>query len=65
MKQIEVQIMGQSYLLGCPDGGQVAIALIRDDDLFRACAFDSCGSRGRASMGNLHIAGVEIIVGKY
>jgi len=22
MKQIEVQIMGQSYLLGCPDGGQ-------------------------------------------
>lgn len=21
MKQIEVQIMGQSYLLGCPDGG--------------------------------------------
>ena len=22
MKQLEVQIMGQSYLLGCPDGGQ-------------------------------------------
>jgi len=22
MKQIEVQIMGQSYLLGCPDGGE-------------------------------------------
>src|SRR5512147_52410 len=22
MKQVEVQIMGQSYLLGCPDGGQ-------------------------------------------
>ena len=21
-KQLEVQIMGQSYLLGCPDGGQ-------------------------------------------
>jgi cell division protein ZapA len=21
MKQLEVQIMGQSYLLGCPDGG--------------------------------------------
>ena len=21
-KQVEVQIMGQSYLLGCPDGGQ-------------------------------------------
>ena len=22
MKQVEVQIMGQSYRLGCPDGGQ-------------------------------------------
>jgi cell division protein ZapA len=22
MKQVEVQIMGQSYLLACPDGGQ-------------------------------------------
>jgi len=22
MKQIEVQIMGQSYLLGCPEGGE-------------------------------------------
>ena len=22
MKQLEVQIMGQSYLLGCPDGGE-------------------------------------------
>ena len=21
MKQLEVQIMGQSYLLGCPEGG--------------------------------------------
>ncbi|MDH6165163.1 cell division protein ZapA [Variovorax boronicumulans] len=27
MKQIEVQIMGQSYLLGCPDGGE---PLLRD-----------------------------------
>jgi cell division protein ZapA len=23
MKQLEVQIMGQSYLLGCPDGGEL------------------------------------------
>ena len=22
MKQLEVQIMGQSYLLGCPEGGE-------------------------------------------
>ena len=25
MKQIEVTIMGQSYLLGCPEGGEVAL----------------------------------------
>jgi len=25
MKQMEVTIMGQSYLLGCPDGGDVAL----------------------------------------
>ncbi len=25
MKQVEVQIMGQSYLLGCPDGGEARL----------------------------------------
>ena len=25
MKQVEVQIMGQSYLLGCPDGGETRL----------------------------------------
>lgn len=25
MKQIEVSIMGQSYLLGCPEGGEVRL----------------------------------------
>jgi len=25
MKQLEVQIMGQSYLLGCPDGGDAKL----------------------------------------
>jgi cell division protein ZapA len=25
MKQIEVTILGQSYLLGCPEGGEVAL----------------------------------------
>jgi cell division protein ZapA len=25
MKQIEVTIMGQSYLLGCPDGGEASL----------------------------------------
>ena len=25
MKQVEVQIMGQSYLLNCPDGGEVSL----------------------------------------
>jgi cell division protein ZapA len=25
MKQLEVQILGQSYLLGCPDGGEARL----------------------------------------
>ena len=25
MKQLEVQIMGQSYLLGCPEGGESSL----------------------------------------
>ena len=25
MKQVEVTILGQSYLLGCPDGGEMAL----------------------------------------
>ena len=25
MKQIEVKIMGQSYLLGCPEGGETSL----------------------------------------
>jgi cell division protein ZapA len=25
MKQLEVQIMGQNYLLGCPDGGEAQL----------------------------------------
>ena len=25
MKQLEVTILGQSYLLGCPDGGEIAL----------------------------------------
>lgn len=27
MKQMEVTIMGQSYLLGCPDGGEAALGV--------------------------------------
>lgn len=47
MKQIEVQIMGQSYLLGCPEGGEaqlrqavervdVAMCRIRDANKVKA-----------------------------
>ena len=25
MKQIEVTIMGQSYILGCPEGGEISL----------------------------------------
>ena len=34
MKQLEVQIMGQSYLLGCPEGGEARLreAVLRVDD---------------------------------
>ena len=48
MKQLEVQIMGQSYLLGCPPGGEsrlleavervdTAMCKIRDGGTVRAC----------------------------
>ncbi|MGJ7541316.1 cell division protein ZapA [Variovorax sp. LT1R16] len=47
MKQLEVQIMGQSYLLGCPEGGEaqlreavervdVAMCKIRDANKVKA-----------------------------
>ena len=47
MKQLEVQIMGQSYLLGCPEGGEsrlleavervdTAMCRIRDGNKVRA-----------------------------
>jgi cell division protein ZapA len=47
MKQLEVQIMGQSYLLGCPEGGEsrlldavervdTAMCKIRDGNKVRA-----------------------------
>ncbi len=47
MKQLEVQIMGQSYLLGCPEGGEsrlleavervdTAMCKIRDSNKVRA-----------------------------
>ena len=47
MKQIEVQIMGQAYILGCPDGGEsrlleavervdTAMCTIRDGGKIRA-----------------------------
>ena len=30
-KQIEVQIMGQSYILGCPEGGEARVELVAAD----------------------------------
>ena len=34
MKQLDVQIMGQSYLLGCPEGGEMRLreAVLRVDE---------------------------------
>ncbi|ANH67864.1 cell division protein ZapA [Mitsuaria sp. 7] len=43
MKQIEVTIMGQSYLLGCPEGGEAALqkAVARVDK--EMCAIRDAG----------------------
>jgi cell division protein ZapA len=43
MKQIEVTIMGQSYLLGCPEGGETALqkAVTRVDK--EMCAIRDAG----------------------
>ena len=37
MKQLDVQIMGQSYLLGCPEGGETRLldAIGGDDSFFQ------------------------------
>ena len=43
MKQMEVTIMGQSYLLGCPEGGEAALqkAVARVDK--EMCAIRDAG----------------------
>ena len=49
----------------CADGGQVAVALIRNHHLVGACALQA-GSRGRgASVRHLHVAYVKVVVGEH
>ena len=51
--------------LGGADGGQVAVALIGEDDLVRMHALGAGGHRRGAAMGGLvHIA-VEVVIGKH
>ena len=48
--------------LGGADGGEVTIALVRDDDLVGAGALDGGRAGGCAAVGELHVAHVEIVV---
>ncbi|MDT8997846.1 cell division protein ZapA [Paucibacter sp. APW11] len=43
MKQMEVTIMGQSYLLGCPEGGEAALAKAVDKVDREMCAIRDAG----------------------
>ena len=54
MKQLEVQIMGQGYLLGCPEGGEQAPAGSRGEDGHRHVPHPRCrqgeGARDRIAV---------------
>ncbi|MGA0611830.1 cell division protein ZapA [Caldimonas sp. KR1-144] len=43
MKQIEVTIMGQSYLLGCPEGGEAALMKAVQEVDREMCAIRDAG----------------------
>ena len=43
MKQLEVSIMGQSYLLSCPEGGEVALQRAVDQVDQEMCAIRDAG----------------------
>lgn len=60
MKQIEVQIMGQSYLLGCPEGGEARLRdAVERVDLTMCRIRDAGKVRARdriAVLASLHLA---------
>ncbi len=43
MKQIEVQIMGQGYVLGCPEGGETRLSQAVDKVDEAMCKFRDAG----------------------
>ena len=46
MKQIEVTIMGQSYILGCPEGGETSLlAAVSQVDREMSAIRDAAASR--------------------
>ncbi len=51
--------------LGGADGRQIAIALVRHDDGFGMRALERGGRRRGPSVGYLHVAHVEVVVGEY
>ena len=50
--------------LGGANGGQVAIALVGNDDLVGTGALDGRGRGGRASVRRLHVSHIEVVIGK-
>ena len=50
---------------GGSDRGKVAIALVGNHDLAGTSALDSGGTGGSASVGELHVAHIEIVIGEY
>src|SRR6516162_8496416 len=50
---------------GGGDGGKVTVALIGNDDFVGAGAFEPGGRGGSASVGDLHVANIEVVVGKH
>src|SRR4051812_37707047 len=46
------------------DGGEIAVTLVGDDHRVRIGALHGSRNRGRASVSGLHVAGIEIVVGK-
>ena len=51
MKQVEVTIMGQGYVLGCPDGGEALLsAAVACDSLVWRAAVRAAVARHRAGI---------------
>ena len=57
--------IGGVHDFGGADRREVAVSLIGDHDLVGTGALDGGGAGGRASVGDLHIAHIEIVIGEH